>query len=502
MSDWHAIAPEVILGCAILVVLLADLVLPDRAKWTLPGISSIGLLLSLVPLITLSVGDTPRVVFSGSYVVDDFSIVLKGLFVVAGYIVLLLSVNAIEEGAYYRGEFYFLLLSAIGGMFLVSSARDLIVLFIAFELFSAPGYLLAAWKKSSLKSTEAGVKYFVLGVLSTAIMLLGMALLYGVSGSTKFDAIARALPGAASPDVAAWLQGVDSEPVAILAIIAVIVGFAFKVSAVPFHFWAPDTYEGAPTPVTAFLSVSVKAAGFVGMILLVFVAMRFSGDIWRPFMWVLSALTMTIGNLIALRQTNVIRLLAYSSIAQSGFILAPLSVVGLSPDVTAQALQAMVLYLLVYAVMNLGAFGVVIAVSRRTGSGELDSYDGLFKSMPSMAVMMTLFLGSLAGIPPLAGWLGKFQVFRALGSAGEPYAWVLVVIGVVNSVVAAFYYMGVVRRMFFEEPVPLYHKDAIGEEEATPAPLALALGVLAVSVVVLGITDILPYFSRVAELAL
>lgn len=502
MTDWHAIAPEVILGCSILVVLLVDLLLPNRAKWTLPGISSVGLLLSLVPLITLAAGDTPRVVFSGSYAVDDFSIVLKGLFVVAGYIVLLLSVNAIEEGAYYRGEFYFLLLSAIGGMFLVSSARDLIVLFIAFELFSAPGYLLAAWKKSSLKSTEAGVKYFVLGVLSTAFMLLGMALLYGVSGSTKFEAIARALPGAASPDVAAWLQGVDSEPVAILAIIAVIVGFAFKVSAVPFHFWAPDTYEGAPTPVTAFLSVSVKAAGFVGMILLVFVAMRFSGDIWRPFMWVLSALTMTIGNLIALRQTNVVRLLAYSSIAQSGFILAPLSVVGLSPDVTAQALQAMVLYLLVYAVMNLGAFGVVIAVSRRTGSGELGSYDGLFKSMPSMAVMMTLFLGSLAGIPPLAGWLGKFQVFRALGSAGEPYAWVLVVIGVVNSVVAAFYYMGVVRRMFFEEPVPLYHTETIGEEEATPAPLALALGLLAVSVVVLGITDILPYFSRVAELAL
>lgn len=502
MTDWHAIAPEVILGCAILVVLLVDLVLPNRAKWTLPGISSVGLLLSLVPLITLAAGDTPRVVFSGSYAVDDFSIVLKGLFVVAGYIVLLLSVNAIEEGAYYRGEFYFLLLSAIGGMFLVSSARDLIVLFIAFELFSAPGYLLAAWKKSSLKSTEAGVKYFVLGVLSTAIMLLGMALLYGVSGSTKFEAIARALPGAASPDVAAWLHGVDSEPVAILAIIAVIVGFAFKVSAVPFHFWAPDTYEGAPTPVTAFLSVSVKAAGFVGMILLVFVAMRFSGDVWRPFMWVLSALTMTIGNLIALRQTNVVRLLAYSSIAQSGFILAPLSVVGLSPDVTVQALQAMVLYLLVYAVMNLGAFGVVIAVSRRTGSGELGSYDGLFKSMPSMAVMMTLFLGSLAGIPPLAGWLGKFQVFRALGSAGEPYAWVLVVVGVVNSVVAAFYYMGVVRRMFFEEPGPLYHTETIGEEEATPAPLALALGILAVSVVVLGITDILPYFSRVAELAL
>jgi NADH-quinone oxidoreductase subunit N len=198
----------------------------------------------------------------------------------------------------------------------------------------------------------------------------------------------------------------------------------------------------------------------------------------------------------------VVRLLAYSSIAQSGFILAPLSVVGLGPTVTAQALQAMVLYLLVYAVMNLGAFGVVIAVSRRTGSGDLDSYNGLFKSMPSMAVMMTLFLGSLAGIPPLAGWLGKFQVFRALGSAGEPHAWVLVVIGVINSVIAAFYYMGVVRRMFFEEPELRYREAVTGEEEATPAPLALALGILAVSVVVLGITDILPYFSRVAELAL
>ncbi|MCC7075914.1 MAG: NADH-quinone oxidoreductase subunit N [Acidimicrobiia bacterium] len=503
MIDWHAVAPELVLTGTVLAVLLVDLLVPNRAKWTLGAVSAVGLLLAVVPLLTLAAGDLPRETFAGSYVVDEFALVFKGLFIAAGYIVLLLSIDSIEEGAYYRGEFYFLLLSSIAGMFLISSARDLIVLFIAFELFSAPGYLLAAWRKSSLRSTEAGLKYFILGVLSTAVMLLGMALLYGVAGSTKFDAIAAALPGASAPEVAAWLQGVDVQAVAVLGIVAVIIGFAFKVSAVPFHFWAPDAYEGAPIPVTAFLSVSVKAAGFVGMILLLFGALRFSGEIWRPFIWVLSVLTMTIGNLIALRQTNLVRMLAYSSIAQSGYILAPLSVVGLGAEVSQQALQAAVLYLLVYAVMNLGAFGVVIAAARRTNTVDLGSYNGLYRTMPALAAMMTLFMASLTGIPPLAGWLGKFQVFSALASADEPAAWTLVVVAVVNSVIAAVYYMGVVRRMYFEEPDPRYHAALLtGGETAPPAPLALALGLLSFGVVLLGITDILPYFSRVAELAL
>lgn len=493
MMDWHAFAPELIVAVTIFVVLLVDLVIPNRAKWTLGAISATGLLLAFIPILTLAASGTPRVTFAGSFVVDDFSLVLKGLFIAAGYIVILLSIDTIEEGAYYRGEFYFLVLSAIAGMFLVASARDLIVLFIAFELFSAPGYLLAAWKKQSLRSNEAGLKYFIMGALSTAVMLYAMGMLYVSTGSTKFAVIAVGLPGALGSALA---------PVAVLGIVGVIVGFAFKVSAVPFHFWAPDTYEGAPMPVTAFMSVSVKAAGFVGMVLLVFVGMRLSGDIWRPFMWILAALTMTIANLIALRQTNVVRLLAYSSIAHSGFMLAPLAVVGLGPEATQQALQAVVLYLLVYAIMNLGAFGVVIAVARRTRSGDLDSYDGLFGSMPSMAVMMTLFMASLTGIPPLAGWLGKFQVFRALAAADTTGAWVLVVIGVVNSVIAAFYYMGVVRRMFFEEPDLRYlPAGPAGQPARPPAPLAFALAILTIAVILAGVTDILPFFSRVAHLA-
>lgn len=491
MIDFHAVAPELILGATVLLVLLVDLVLPNRAKWTLAGISAVGLLLAAIPLFTLAVDGTVRTTFADSYVVDNFSLVLKGLFIASAYVVLLLSMNTIEEGAYYRGEFYFLLLSAVLGMFMVSSGRDLLVLFIAFELFSAPGYLLAAWKKYDLRSTESGVKYFILGVLSTGIMLYGMSLLYGVTGSTKFADIAPALR---------ILQDGDVGYAVVLGIVLVIVGFAFKVSAVPFHFWAPDTYEGAPTPVTAFFSVSVKAAGFVGMVVLLFEALRFSGAVWRPMLWALAVLTMTVGNLIALRQRNIVRLLAYSSIAQSGYILAPLAVAGIPgrPGVTEQALQAVVLYLLVYAVMNLGAFGVVIAASRRTKSGSLDSYDGLFTTAPVLAVMMTLFLGSLAGIPPLVGWLGKFQVFKALASAGGLSSWVLLAIAVVNSVVAGFYYMSVVRRMFFMDPRPEYQLE--GAEAQPPAPLQLALGGLTIGVVVFGVTSVLPYLSSVATL--
>ncbi len=494
MIDWHALAPEIILAALMMLLLLVDLVLPSRSKWTLAGIAAFGLLLSAVPLLTLGASGEARSLFGGSYVVDPFALVLKGFFVLTGYVVLFLSVNMIEEGAFYRGEFYFLLVASIVGMFLVSSARDLVVLLIAFELFSAPGYMLATWNKRSLRSNEAGMKYFLLGVLSTAIMLYGMSLVFGITASTKFTEIAFAL---------ARQSGGVAEPMVALSIVLILVGFSFKVSAVPFHFWAPDVYEGAPLPITAFFSVSVKAAGFVGLIMLMYVGFAGNGAIWRPMMWVLSALTMTVGNLIALRQTNIVRFLAYSSIAQSGYILAPFAVVGESPAATANALQAAVIYLLVYGVMNLGAFGVVIAVARRTKSGSLDSYKGLYKSMPVLAVMMTLFMASLTGIPPLAGWLGKFQVFKALAAQGSTWSWVLAGVVAVNSVIAAFYYMSVVRRMFFDEPAPEFaHLEAESTSglALVPPPIAVALSALSILVIVGGITPVLTYFSEVATL--
>ena len=251
--------------------------------------------------------------FDDRYVIDNFSLVLKALFLLTGYIVVLLSTHEIEEGGYHQGEYYVMLLSSILGMVMMSSARDLISVFIALEFLSIPAYMMAAWRKRDRKSNEAGVKYFLLGVFASAVMLYGMSLLYGATGSTKLTAIGQVVTGKGK------LGGIE-----VMGVVFVIVGFAFKVSAVPFHTWAPDTYEGAPTPVTAFLSVASKAAGFVALVLMVYLAFPHATDVYRPFIWVLSALTMTVGNVLALRQTNIVRLLAYSSISQGGFILMPL----------------------------------------------------------------------------------------------------------------------------------------------------------------------------------
>src|SRR4029453_11731883 len=288
-----------------------------------------------------------------------------------------------------------------------------------------------AWRKRDLKGNEAGLKYYLMGVFASAVLLYGMSLIYGVTGSTLLADIGTALAG-----------GESSTPIITLGILFVIVGCGFKVSAVPFHPWAPDTYEGAPTPIAAFLAVASKAAGFVALLALLFVAFPGRDDVIEPAMGVLAALTMTVGNLIALRQTNIVRLLAYSSVAQAGFMLAPLAVIG---DAGGDTLTAVVVYLLVYAAMNLGAFAVVIAVARRTGSGEISSYGGLFEYSPALAVLMTVFLFSLAGIPPLAGWVAKFVVFRALLSAGSLSGTTLAVVVAVNSVVALFYYAHIAR---------------------------------------------------------
>ena len=230
----------------------------------------------------------------------------------------------------------------------------------------------------------------------------------------------------------------------------VICGFAFKVSAVPFHTWAPDTYEGAPTPVTAFLSVASKAAGFVALVTMVFLAFPGAEDVYGPLIWVLAALTMTIGNVLALRQTNIVRMLAYSSVSQGGFILMPLAFAG-DPDASGSALNAVVVYLLVYAFMNLGAFAIVIAVSRKTRSGEITSFGGLFDYAPGLAVAMTIFMASLAGIPPLGGWFAKFNAFKAVVDAGSTSAYVLAGIAAANTVISAAYYFQVLRVVWMDE---------------------------------------------------
>jgi NADH-quinone oxidoreductase subunit N len=471
--DYHALSPEIVLTIVLATVLVADLFLDRSQKWLLSNIAGFGLLAAMVPIVSLALSshDT-RSMLGGAYVVDNFALVLKGLFLAVGYVVLLMSSNYVEEGDYYEGEFYFLLLSSLFGMMVMSSARDLITIFVALETLSIPAYMLAGWRKRDLKSNEAALKYYLLGVLASAIMLYGMSLIYGYTGTTVLARIGEQMHGDAA-----------HQPMVTLAILFIIVGFAFKVSAVPFHSWAPDTYEGAPTPVTAFLSVASKTGGFVALLQLIYVGFFGRSDVWGPLFGILAALTMTVGNLIALRQTNIVRMLAYSSIAQAGYILVPFAIAGSNNGAAAHsAFTATVVYLLVYAAMNLGAFTVIIAVARKTRSGEISSYGGLYEYAPGLAVLMTIFLFSLAGIPPLAGAWAKIFIFRAVLDAGTSWAVLLGVIAAVNSVIALFYYSSIAREMWMS-PVPDGDRTPI----AVPTTLTTALGITAAVVIVIGV---------------
>ncbi|MGH9124200.1 MAG: NADH-quinone oxidoreductase subunit N [Acidimicrobiales bacterium] len=523
--DYHALAPEIVLTAVILIVLVLDLVVDESHKHLVTQVAGIGILASFVPVLTLAVAGISghaRSMFGGAYVVDVFSLVMKALFLGVGYVILLMSTNYIEEGDYYEGEFAFLILCSLLGMVVMSSSRDLISIFIALELLSIPGYLLAGWRKRDLKSNEGSMKYYLLGVLATGVMLYGMSLIFGATGSTVLSTIGSHLA-----------VNHDLQPLVTIGIFFVIIGFAFKVSAVPFHFWAPDTYEGAPTPVTAFLSVASKTGGFVALFELVYVGFFSRADVWQPLFWILAALTMTVGNLIALRQTNIVRMLAYSSIAQAGYILVPFAVAGNIHGKNAQdPITASIVYLLLYAAMNLGAFAIVITVARRTRSGEISSYGGLVNYAPGLTLMMTIFLFSLAGIPPLGGWFAKYYVFRAVADANTPAAWILGVLVAVNSVIALVYYANV-GSLMWTAPVPAElvpvpagvgavagasaspgpdgaaragasrsatgAKVGVPERIRVPASLATAIGICAAVVVVLGVYP--QVFARLGDLA-
>ncbi|MDQ3147955.1 MAG: NADH-quinone oxidoreductase subunit N, partial [Actinomycetota bacterium] len=331
--DYHALAPEIVLTAVLLVVLVADLIFEERGRWASSSIAGVGLLAALVPVLTLAVDGADRSMFGGAYVVDNFALVLKAVFLLAGYVTILLSTDYIADGDYAEGEYYFMLLSSLLGMTVMASSRDLLSIFVALELLSIPAYLLAGWRKRDLRGNEASLKYYLLGVFATAVMLYGMSLIFGVTGSTVLAEIGEALRGE-----------VAGTPLVAVGIVFVVVGFAFKVSAVPFHTWAPDTYEGAPTPITAFLSVASKTGGFVALLQLIFVGFFGRDDVWGPMLWVLAALTMTVGNLIALRQTNLVRLLAYSSVAQAGFMLVPFAVAGDIDGGPGSALEGVITY--------------------------------------------------------------------------------------------------------------------------------------------------------------
>jgi len=476
--DYLAIAPELIVVATMVTVLALDLILPRPKKYWTATVAVAGTALALVPLAFLVFDGEVRSMFDGSYVVDEFALVLKGLFLVAAYIVFLMSHNYIESERYYQGEYYFLLLSSVLGSLVMASSRDLITLFIGIELVTGPLYMLAGWRKGDVKSNEASMKYFILGILSTAILLYGMSFLYGLTGEITFSGLAEATAGMAD------------EPALILAVLFVIVGFGFKISAVPFHFWAPDAYEGAPTPITAYLSVNSKAAGFVAMLAVMYLALPGVAEIWAPALWLLAALSMTIANLAALRQTNIVRLLAYSSVAQAGFMLVPFAAAGVAGADIQEAFAATVIYLVIYAVMNLGAFAVVIVAARRTRSGELSAWSGLARVDPKLGVLVAIFFFSLAGIPPLAGWFAKFAMFRSVMIAGGAATVVLAAIATINAVIALYYYAKVVKTVWLDDPI-----GELADEVEPVGSLRLALGITVVLTVAIGFFPSLATFA-------
>ena len=418
------------------------MILPRKSKYYVAAFALLGTLFSLAPLVIQWANYTsPIYAFENSFVVDKFSIILKGLFILITYLTFLLSINFIESDKYYQGEYYYLLLSSLLGALIVSSSRDLLTIFIGIELASTPMFLLSGWKKGDRKSNEGAIKFFLLGVLSASLILYGFSLLYGLSGKLVFSEISSHLLSAS----------LANSPVVLLSAILVISGIGFKISVVPFHSWAPDTYEGAPLPVPAYISVSSKATGFVALIILLTKAFAGSGSSWGIILVIISGLTMTLGNLVALQQNNPVRLLAYSSISQAGFILAPIAISGITGDYQ-DGIFASVTYLIIYAFMNLGAFLSVHLFSNYAGSTNFYEWGGVAKKSPLAGVLTTVFFFSLAGIPPLGGWFAKFVVFRSLLSSANSIGIALGVIGAINAVIALVYYARISKVIWMDEP--------------------------------------------------
>ncbi|TVQ42756.1 MAG: NAD(P)H-quinone oxidoreductase subunit N [Gloeocapsa sp. DLM2.Bin57] len=424
--------PEGIVVITLIVVLLGDLIGGRSFSRYLPYVAIAGLLVSVLSLI-LSWDTVDPVAFLGAFTGDNLSIIFRAIIALSTAITILMSIRYVEETGTSLAEFIAIMLTAtLGGMFL-SGASELVMVFISLEMLSISSYLMTGYMKRDPRSNEAALKYLLIGASSSAIFLYGVSLLYGLSGGeTNLNAIALELnngPG-------------ESLGLAI-ALVFVIAGIAFKISAVPFHQWTPDVYEGSPTPVVAFLSVGSKAAGFALAIrLLVSVFSPVSVE-WHFIFTALAILSMVLGNVVALAQTSMKRMLAYSSIAQAGFVM-----IGLIAGNTA-GYSSMVFYLLIYLFMNLGAFAGVILFSLRTGSDKISDYSGLYQKDPLLTLALSICLLSLGGIPPLAGFFGKIYLFWAGWQAG---LYSLVLLGLVTSVISLYYYIRVVKMMVVKEP--------------------------------------------------
>ena len=459
MAGLDCLVPELLLVGAASVLIILDLLFRRKQLVALAGV--VGCVAAMAASALLFASTEETTILSGMFVFDGYGVFFKLFFLLTCILTICMSLKYLEVEGVAFGEYYSVLLLATSGMAFMASAADLIVLFLGLELMTLSTYILIGIKRESIRSNEAAIKYFLLGGFSTAFLLYGIALVYGLTGTTQIDAVGAFLA-----------EGGGDGRLILLPLALVIVGFGFKISAAPFHMWAPDVYEGAPTAITAFLSVGSKIAGFAALGRVLAVAFRSHPEMWTPLLMGLAVLSIGLGSILALTQTNIKRMLAYSSIAHAGFALLGLIAGG------REGLSAMMVYLIIYGFMNLGAFAVVIALRSNGIAGEdLEDYEGLARSHPVVSALMLVFLFSLVGIPPTAGFVAKFSVFMAVIRAGHTP---LAVIGVVFSVVAAFFYLRVVILMYMKEPareVPVMTSPSLKIALAITAGAVLFLGI-------------------------
>ncbi|HEX6269555.1 MAG TPA: NADH-quinone oxidoreductase subunit N [Anaerolineales bacterium] len=457
--DFYTILPLILLGIWTCVLLLVDLFIPKEGKGMTALLAALGLALTLG--FTLSQVGRESTGFNGMVVLDGFSVFVNALLLVSGLLGVALAYGYVKRVGIERGEYYTFLLFSITGMMLMAQAADLIVVFLALELLSIPLYVLAAFARPKAESEEAGLKYFLLGAFSTGFVVYGIALVFGATGTTSIMEVV----GAASTGTSALLLTIGAA--------LILVGFGFKVALVPFHMWTPDVYQGAPSAVTAFMSSGAKIAGFAALLRVFTTAFPSIAADMTDILWALAASTMILGNVIAIAQTNIKRLLAYSSIAHAGYILMAFVPYG-NPDVAPVSIAAGLFYLVAYAVTNFGAWGVVIALEKSEGRGlEIADYGGLARKHPALAAAMTVFMLSLIGLPPTLGLVGKFYLFRSVIAGGFTG---LAIIGVLTSLVSAYYYLRVVVIMYMRDGEPETERESF--LDLTTGATALATVVL------------------------
>ncbi|MGB8106174.1 MAG: NADH-quinone oxidoreductase subunit NuoN [Pseudolabrys sp.] len=446
LHDLMPLLPELTLACGAMLMLMFGAFIGERSAAMVNGWCVVVLVLAGVALVWLPPG--PHVMFGGSFLVDDYARFLKVLTLVGSGGALLLSLDYLTIEKQQKFEYGALFLLATLGMLMLISASDLIALYLGLELMSLPLYVIAASNRENLRSTEAGLKYFVLGALSSGMLLYGASLIYGFTGTVNFAGIAKATQNGAGLGL-------------IFGLVFLFVGFCFKISAVPFHMWTPDVYEGAPTPVTAFFAAAPKVAGIAIFARATVVAFPGITHEWQQIVVFVSIASMALGSFAAIGQRNIKRLMAYSSIGHMGYAL-----VGLAAG-TAEGVQGVLIYMSIYVAMTLGTFAVILSMRRDGRLVEtISDLAGLSRTHPTMAFFLAVLLFSLAGIPPLAGFFAKFYVFLAAIKAG---LFTLAVIGVLTSVVGAYYYLAIVKIMYFDEPVRSF--------ERMPVLLRLVLGV-------------------------